>query len=741
MYNNTQSNDLKEFKDEIFKNLRLLEHKWISEFNSKFSQINTNFEKMDLRINTLSQNNNSLLDLVTKQNYDFEKVNQFEPYKTKTDKTLITQKIQIQNLNKNLDALKLNFEKSFLENLIIPGFIGPGATYKNLQEYLIYIMEEFNKLRNDTQQNKKKVNDWDKNVLSIISKSLFKFQSNFDNKNKQVNVIMEKKYENFNNKILDLGTQIEKYQLKIDKIIKSMQNDIQKNIKIRNEYNENNDKKMEELNQKLNNIMTDFENYKKLKNKLIKNKTKSSYNNNNPNEGSNENMAFLSQKNIYKFNKNIEQYNYKLNLMNNNKNITASLDDEQKNSTINNNIQDLEQLSSENVSPKKESSLINNNINNTNEDRKNNIEKDFPILYDKQNENQIKKGRNNKKVQTFQMKLKFENQKETKNKNKSIFNNNNNSKKLIKSVKFFEEKEENKKYIDKEVITDNIQQNNNNNNQINNNNIIINNDIINNNEINNYKINNNNEKEIIKENNINNNIKRYKTQRVNKRKMNFRDFENDNLDIKDYDLTLSKNDIHYYEGSKSPESIKINANKIFSNKNNGIAPINNKNSSQSSEEISNKTLKVNINKNNIKDSQTYINLKSPNLCFTKRPENNSLSKKIKVDLKMNINIQQQQIMSKIREYYSNRKIQIEKKSTEKMVDCNVINLNLKNSKNNRQSSYSSPLSTFYSTTNSNFFSNKNNLREITSFGKTIGAFYTRKERYTRSRSLNSYEKK
>ena len=295
--------------------------------------------------------------------------------------------------------------------------------------------------------------------------------------------------------------------------------------------------------------------------------------------------------------------------------------------------------------------------------------------------------------------------------------------------------------IEKEVITDNIQQNNNNNNQINNNNIIISNDIINNNEINNYKINNNNEKEIIKENNINNNIKRYKTQRVNKRKMNFRDFENDNLDIKDYDLTLSKNDIHYCEGSKSPESIKINANNIFSNKNNGIAPINNKNSSQSSEEISNKTLKVNINQNNIKDSQTYINLKSPNLYFTKRPENNSLSKKIKVDLKMNINIQQQKIMTKIREYYSNRKIQIEKKSTEKMVDCNVINLNLKNSKNNRQSSYSSPLSTFYSTTNSNFFSNKNNLREITSFGKTIGAFYTRKERYTRSRSLNSYEKK
>ena len=95
-----------------------------------------------------------------------------------------------------------------------------------------------------------------------------------------------------------------------------MQNDIQKNIKIRNEYNENNDKKMEELNQKLNNIMTDFENYKKLKNKLIKNKTKSSYNNNNPNEGSNENMAFLSQKNIYLRHKILDLLFYRLNFRN-----------------------------------------------------------------------------------------------------------------------------------------------------------------------------------------------------------------------------------------------------------------------------------------------------------------------------------------------------------------------------------------------------------------------------------------
>lgn len=224
----SQGNDFMEFKDEVMKKIRLVENKFLSEFNSKFSLVNSNFEKMDIKINTISQNNNSLLDLVTKQNFNFDKVNEFDIYKTKTDQSLITHKIQIKNILQEIRQIKDNFEKIVTENLIIPGSIGPGSIYKNLADYLVYQMNEFNKLRNDIEQNKKKVGDWEKTAINIISNSLLRFQSYIDNKIKQMHVVFDKKYEVFNTKILDIETKIENFEFKIDKSVKSIQDDMQK---------------------------------------------------------------------------------------------------------------------------------------------------------------------------------------------------------------------------------------------------------------------------------------------------------------------------------------------------------------------------------------------------------------------------------------------------------------------------------------------------------------------------------
>ena len=74
MKTNIVMSDFISFKNEIMKELRLLETKFISDFNSKYSTINSGFEKLDSRINILSQNNNALLELITKQNINYDKI-------------------------------------------------------------------------------------------------------------------------------------------------------------------------------------------------------------------------------------------------------------------------------------------------------------------------------------------------------------------------------------------------------------------------------------------------------------------------------------------------------------------------------------------------------------------------------------------------------------------------------------------------------------------------------------------
>ena len=152
-------------------------------------------------------------------------------------------------------------------------------------------------------------------------------------------------------------------------------------------------------------------------------------------------------------------------------------------------------------------------------------------------------------------------------------------------------------------------------------------------------------------------------------------------------------------------------------------------------------MKEYININLQLNNEEKINLKtfiSPIISPKKYIQSNvdneiKISRNVKINLQMNANIEQQKIMSRIREYYNNRKKQLEKKTIEKMVDCNLINLNLRNSFH-IHSPHSSPRKTFYSINNSKTSRTSN-------LGKTHYGFFRNKERYTRSRSLNSCENK
>jgi len=325
----SQNNDLMEFKEEIMEKMHILKNNFLSEFNNIFSQVNSNFEKIDMRINTISENNNSILDLVTKHKINLEKINQFEVYKSKTDQSLVTQNIQVKNILQEINQIKNNYEKIMTGNLAIPGHVGAGYKYKNLGEYLGYHMDKFNELKSETEQNKRKVNSLEKSSLNIISRSISGFQSLIDNKHRQMNILFEKKYETFNTKILELETEIEKFQVKIDNLINSIQNE----IKERKINNENTEKKFEEIYQEINSLTIDFKSLKKSKFQSRNNSI------NNENLIFGKNKFFSSRKDIFNLNKNLRLSNLKgqIKEINNNNNVLNE-DDQQKNSTSINNI-------------------------------------------------------------------------------------------------------------------------------------------------------------------------------------------------------------------------------------------------------------------------------------------------------------------------------------------------------------------------------------------------------------------
>ncbi len=233
-------NDYIQFKDEVLKNIRLLENKFTSDFNSKISKINGNFDLIEAKINNFILNNNTILEQVSKQNVNVEKIIELKFFKEKAEQTLINHEIKIKNILTDIEKMKYKYDKVINDSLIIPGWVGPGGTYKNFSAFILNLLDEFKKIRNDAEQTRNKLDSSINSALNAINNSFFQFQKKENEKNQ---LLIERKYTELNSKILEIETEFNKNQCKIEQKIDCLQN------------NDNND----DINKKIMNVIEEFD--------------------------------------------------------------------------------------------------------------------------------------------------------------------------------------------------------------------------------------------------------------------------------------------------------------------------------------------------------------------------------------------------------------------------------------------------------------------------------------------------
>ena len=758
MKTNIAMSDFITFKDEIMKELRLLETKFTSEFNSKYSTINSGFEKLDSRINIISQNNNALLELITKQNINYDKIVEFQSFKDKLEQATLTQDIKIKNIFKELDRIKIKYDKINEENLLVTGYIGPGCIYKNLSEYLQYDITEFKKLRNDTEQIKNKVDNAVKTSIDLVSNSTKKFEKYTDEKNMELHLLMDKKFIEFANKNLEIHAGLNKYQHNTDKEIKNIQNDIQKIIdRIKTESEE---KKINDMNKKIKELSNEITAIKN-NNKEINKKLKEFRQNNAGFEQTTvKNIKFKLTNNT---NKNPNETKFS-NLKNkeglkSSKNLVSLSDNIHKNFLVN--ISEAQDKNSEievppkinNVSHKQEEKKVEvltdkkENIDN-NKEEKNNIDNKQLLIEKKQDipseskeikeqkvkadDNNLKKIENNINRNSLDKFLeKNENYNENKKEKKYETLENSQSKnlsnkllsknfklsgskdneikedlKLNKEKNYFEDKET-KKELDKEFSPKLFSEKRENN-----------------------KI--NFDKKLSNKIKIDGLYKQKKFSKsnslvsININTHNFMKLEND-------PKILNNNKIKLKDKILEEKKISTISKEINNNKNN----LSNDKNYSNNNSINNIINKINNNKNNIIPKRNEESLLSN--------QNSSSNKKL-FSLQMSPQDEQNQIMRQIREYYNIKKLKYEKKSQQNVVDCNVINLNLRDLTDNTnvRHKFSSAKSTFYFSPKSNMNENRNSLREIAmklspSFGRTNFRFFSRKNSIHNRKNFSSYD--
>ena len=308
--------DLIAFKDEIFKKIRMLEKKVMDEIKVKYIQLNENNQKLDSKITFINDNTDSLLEFVTTQKLNIEKVEELELSKNKVEQNINIHDLKLKSLELEINKMKIKYDKIYEESLQVPGYIGPGCQFKNLSEYILNNIAEFGKFKNDRDQMKienvevkNRLDNILKSTLNLIDSTIVRCQNYSDNKHENMKNILNNKLIEISEKNMELRTQISKNELENQKQIEKLKIDVEKLSIVKNEIETYIGQNIEEINDKIKILSDDInllkiqkeeEEREKEKEKELKKKSKKIDNNNIDN--SNENI----------FINNAKKSNYKL---------------------------------------------------------------------------------------------------------------------------------------------------------------------------------------------------------------------------------------------------------------------------------------------------------------------------------------------------------------------------------------------------------------------------------------------
>ena len=141
--------ELIQFKDEIFKSIRLLENRITTDMNDKYTQSNLIYDSINNRLNLISSNYDSLLELLTSQKLNLDKIGDIEQSHNKIERNIITNELKLKQVSSELESLREKYDKIIYENLQVSGYIGPGCQYKTIGDYIRENILEFSKMKID----------------------------------------------------------------------------------------------------------------------------------------------------------------------------------------------------------------------------------------------------------------------------------------------------------------------------------------------------------------------------------------------------------------------------------------------------------------------------------------------------------------------------------------------------------------------------------------------------------------
>ena len=253
-----ENEELNKFKDEILIYLYQRNRHYmalIKHFQDKFEE---NKKEYIDQINTITQNYNSIISSQASLNNKIDKISNFELFINKTNDQLITHEIRINNLSSDFIKSTQKYDKIYLDNLELPGYIGKFAKFKNCQAFFENIIREIEKFNQYKEKNNIDLKLYKEKIDTIIKSCHLLVKNNNESQMKYIKQLNEKCFkeckemnELLGNRVCDLRIENAKYSIELVKKNEEMNKEWKKILEIK-------DNLLNVVNEKLNHFKTIF---------------------------------------------------------------------------------------------------------------------------------------------------------------------------------------------------------------------------------------------------------------------------------------------------------------------------------------------------------------------------------------------------------------------------------------------------------------------------------------------------
>ena len=247
-----ENEELNKFKDEILLYLNERNNHFLTLIKYFQDKMNQTREEYTSQLNLIHQNYEAILSSQASIINKIDKYSNFELFMNKTNDQMITHEIRINNLSQDFIKAVQKYDKIYLDNLELPGYIGKFAKFKNCQAFFDFIIREIDKMNLYKEKNNLDLKNNKDRLDNTIKTFNLLFKNNNEAQMKYIKQINEKNFkeckdmnEALSNRVCDLRIENAKYSIDLIKKSEELGKDWNKILTIKDEM-------LEMVNEKIN---------------------------------------------------------------------------------------------------------------------------------------------------------------------------------------------------------------------------------------------------------------------------------------------------------------------------------------------------------------------------------------------------------------------------------------------------------------------------------------------------------